>query len=83
MHRIFQDHLNGVECTVRDLAKAEGLPQQTVSNTVAFLREKGMVVEEIHPDDGRIKLIYPSRLALDRRDRVWSEAIGFVPFSDR
>ena len=83
MHSVFSDHLRGVECTVRELAKTEDMPQQTVSNVVAFLRSEGMVFEEVHPDDGRVKLIYPTPLALERRDRVWSEAIGFIPVSTK
>ena len=41
MHSIFQNHLRGLECTVGELAKAEDMPQQTVTNAVTFLREKG------------------------------------------
>ncbi len=81
MHRIFQDHLRGLECTVGELAKEEDMPQQTVTNAVTFLREKGMVTEEVHPEDGRVKLLHPTPLALERRDRVWSEAIGFTPYT--
>jgi DNA-binding MarR family transcriptional regulator len=81
MQSIFRDHLNDVECTVRDLTEDEDMPQQTVSNIVAFLRAEGMVLEKTHPDDGRVKLLHPTPLALERRDRVWSEAIGFNPFA--
>ena len=79
MHSIHTDHLNGVQCTVRDLAKAEDMPQQTVSNAVAALRAEGMIIEIVHPDDGRIKLLHPTTMALERRNRVWAEAIGFSP----
>ena len=79
MHDIYMDHLNDVECTVRDLAKAEDMPQQTVSNAVAALRADGLVSEKPHPDDGRIKLLSPTASALERRDRWWSEAVGITP----
>ena len=72
------DHLNGVECTVGDLATAENMPQQTVSNAVAALRAEGLISEEPHPDDGRIKLLSPTASALERRDRWWSEAVGIT-----
>ncbi len=81
MHAIYSDHLNDVECTVRRLAEAEEIPQQTVSNAIATLRAAGMITEKVHPNDGRIKLLSPTTLALERRDRVWSEAIGFSPFA--
>ena len=38
MHGIDMGHLNDVEYTVRSLAEAEDMPQQTVSNAVAALR---------------------------------------------
>lgn len=79
MHAIFSDHLNGRECTVRRLVETEDIPQQTVSNAVTNLRALGMIMEEVHPDDGRIKLISPSPSALELRTRIWSEAIGLTP----
>lgn len=59
------------------------MPQQTVSNAVAALRAEGLVTEKVHPDDGRINLLPPTKLALKRRDHVWSEAIGFNPFATK
>ena len=79
MHDIFPDHMNGKECTVRRLAEAEEIPQQTVSNAVTNLRALGMITEKVHPDDGRIKLLSPTRQALELRNRIWSEAIGLSP----
>lgn len=79
MHAIFSDHLNGVDSTVRGLAKTENMPQQTVSNVIASLRAEHLVSEKVHPDDGRIKLICPTAMALKRRNRVWSEAVGINP----
>ena len=79
MHHIFMDHLHGVECTMGDLAKAEDMPQQTVSNAVAALRADGLVSEDSHPDDGRIKLLSPTTSALERRNRWWAEAVGIDP----
>jgi DNA-binding MarR family transcriptional regulator len=76
MHAIYSCHLNDVEWTVHGLAKSEDMPQQTVSNAIATLRAQGLVGEKVHPDDGRIKLLYPTVTALKRRNRVWSEAIG-------
>jgi DNA-binding MarR family transcriptional regulator len=64
---------------VRSLVKSEDMPQQTVSNAIASLRTEGMVSEKVHPDDGRIKLICPTEMALKRRNRVWSEAVGINP----
>ncbi len=81
MHAIFSDHLNDVECTVRRLAEAEKMPQQTVSNAVAALRADGLISEKSHPDDGRIKLLSPTTSALERRNRWWSEAVGIEPLS--
>ena len=81
MHHICMDHLNGVECTVRDLTEAEDMPQQTVSNAVAALRAEGLINEKVHPDDGRVRLLSPTTLALERRDRLWSEAAGIRPFA--
>ena len=81
IHTIFSDHLNGVECTVSRLVKDLGIPQQTVSNAIATLRADGMITEKIHPDDGRIKLLLPTAEALEKRNRVWSEAIGLSPFA--
>jgi DNA-binding MarR family transcriptional regulator len=81
LHHIFMDHLHGTECTVRHLSETEDIPQQTVSNAVAALRAEGLVSEEVHPDDGRIKLLSPTTLALERRNRWWSEAVGIGPFS--
>jgi len=79
MHDIFHDHMNGKECTVRRLAEAEEIPQQTVSNAVTNLRALGMITEKVHPDDGRIRLLSPTRQALELRNRIWSEAIGLSP----
>ncbi len=79
MHDIYMDHLNDVECTVRDLAKAEDMPQQTVSNAIAALRADGLISEKPHPDDGRIKLLTPTTAALERRNSWWSEAVGIDP----
>jgi DNA-binding MarR family transcriptional regulator len=79
LHRIYLNHLNGVECTVRDLSKTEDMPQQTVSNAIAALRADGLIDERPHPDDGRIRLLSPSKLALECRDRWWSEAVGIGP----
>ena len=76
MHAIHSHNLNGVDCTARGLAESENIPQQTVSNAIAALRAEGLVREEVHPDDGRIKLVFPTTMALERRNRVWSEAIG-------
>jgi DNA-binding MarR family transcriptional regulator len=76
MHAIYSNHLNDKECTVRELAESEDIPQQTVSNAIATLRASGMITEKVHPDDGRIRLLYPSSSALELRNRVWSEAIG-------
>jgi DNA-binding MarR family transcriptional regulator len=77
MHSIHTSHMYDEECSVRGLSKSEDMPQQTVSNAIAFLRAEGMVSEKTHPDDGRVKLVYPTPLAIKRRNRVWSEAIGF------
>lgn len=79
MHHIYTDHLHGLTCTVRDLSKSEDMPQQTVSNAVAALRAEGLVGEETHPDDGRIKLLFPTEKALELRDRWWSEAVAVRP----
>jgi DNA-binding MarR family transcriptional regulator len=79
MHAIFSNHLNDRECTVRGLVESEDIPQQTVSNAITTLRAAGMVIEKVHPDDGRIRLLYPSTMALELRNRVWSEAIGLGP----
>ena len=76
MHRIYMDHLNGVDCTVRDVSESEDIPQQTVSNAVAVFRAEGLVDEVVHPDDGRVKLLSPTELALQRRALWWSEAVG-------
>ena len=81
MHTVFSDQLNGVECTVSRLTKDLVIPQQTVSNAIATLRAAGMITEKLHPDDGRIKLLFPTAEALERRNRVWSEAIGLSPFA--
>jgi DNA-binding MarR family transcriptional regulator len=81
LHSIFSDHLNGVECTVTRLVKELRIPQQTVSNAIATLRAAGMITEKLHPDDGRIKLLFPTAEALKKRNRVWSEAIGLSPFA--
>ena len=81
MHAIYSDHLSDVECTVSRLTEIEEIPQQTVSNAIATLRASGMITEKVHPEDGRIKLLSPTTLALERRNRVWSEAIGFSPFA--
>ncbi len=81
IHTIFSDHLNGVECTVSRLVKDLEIPQQTVSNAIATLRAAGMITEKVHPDDGRIKLLFPTAKALEDRDRIWSEAIGLSPFA--
>ena len=56
-----------------------GIPQQTVSNAIATLRASGLITEKVHPDDGRIKLLSPTTVALEIRNRVWSEAIGLSP----
>jgi DNA-binding transcriptional ArsR family regulator len=76
MHGVYMGHLNHEECTVRSLAEAEDMPQQTVSNAVAALRADGLIDEKVHPDDGRIKLLSPTKLAIDRRNHWWSEAVG-------
>ncbi len=81
MHDIYMAHLNDLECTVRDLAKAEDMPQQTVSNAVSALRADGLISEKSHPDDGRIKLLSPTTSALERRNRWWSEAVGLEQLS--
>ena len=73
------DHLNDAQCTVRTLSETEGMPQQTVSNAVAALRAEKLVEEKIHPDDGRIRLLSPTTLALERRNQWWSEAVGIDP----
>ena len=83
MHAIDSDHLNDMECTVNRLAEAEEMPQQTVSNAIATLRALGLVVEEVHPDDGRVRLLFPTPSALERRNRVWSEAIGIRPLASK
>ncbi len=83
IHSIFSDHLNGVECTVTRLVKNLGIAQQTVSNAIAVLRAAGMIAEKPHPDDGRIKLLFPTAEAIKIRNRVWSEAIGFSPIADK
>ena len=82
MHHIYTDHLDGVESTVHDLAEAEDMPQQTVSNAVTALRAEGLIKEKVHPDDGRVKLLSPTTLALERRNRWWSEAVGIGPVID-
>jgi len=82
MHTVFSDHLHGVECTVSRLVEVLGIPQQTVSNAIATLLASGMITEKVHPDDGRIKLLSPTTVALERRNRVWSEAIGLSPIAD-
>ena len=79
MHHIYMDHLHDVECTVRKLAEAEDMPQQTISNAVASLRAEGLINEKVHPDDGRVKLLSPTTLALERRNLWWSEAVGISP----
>lgn len=79
MHHIYMDHLHDVECTVRELAEAEDMPQQTISNAVASLRAEGLINEKVHPDDGRVKLLSPTTLALKRRNLWWSEAVGISP----
>jgi DNA-binding MarR family transcriptional regulator len=76
MHAIYSNHLNDKECTVRELVESEDIPQQTVSNAITTLRASGMITDKVHPDDGRIRLLYPSSSALELRNRVWSEAIG-------
>ena len=81
MHCVYMDHLNDVDCTVRDLSEAEDLPQQTVSNAIAALRADGLVSEKVHPDDSRMKLITPTAKALERRKSWWSEAVGIGPTS--
>ena len=81
LHSIFSDHLYGVECTVSRLVKDLGIPQQTVSNAIVTLRADRMITEKVHPDDGRIKLLLPTAEALEKRNRVWSEAIGLSPFA--
>ncbi len=82
LHHIFMDHLNDAECTVRSLAEAEDMPQQTVSNAIAALRAEGMIDERIHPEDGRIKLLSPTKLAIERRNSWWSEAVGIEKVED-
>lgn len=62
-----------------ELAEAEDMPQQTISNAVASLRAEGLINEKVHPDDGRVKLLSPTTLALERRNRWWSEAVGIDP----
>lgn len=79
MHAVYRNHLNEEECTVSGLVKSEEMPQQTVSNAITTLRGAGMIVEKVHPDDGRVRLIYPTDHALKLRNRVWSEAIGLSP----
>ena len=79
LHAIFTDHLHGKECTVSGLVETEDMPQQTVSNAVTSLRASGLITEKVHPDDGRIRLLYPSESALELRNRVWTEAIGLGP----
>ena len=79
MHTIFSNHLHGAECTVSRLVKDLGIPQQTVSNAIATLRAAGMIAEKPHPDDGRVNLLFPTAEALEKRNRVWSEAIGLSP----
>lgn len=76
LHRIYMSHLNDAECTVRSLAEGEDMPQQTVSNAVAALRAEGLIDEKVHPEDGRIKLLSPTKLAMERRNHWWSEAVG-------
>jgi len=83
MHAIHSNHVNDLECTVHGLVETEDIPQQTVSNAVAALRAEGLVNEKVHPDDGRIRLLSPTTLALERRNHVWSEAIGFKPFATK
>jgi DNA-binding MarR family transcriptional regulator len=83
MHAIYSDHLNDRECTVRGLVESEDIPQQTVSNAITSLRASGMITEKVHPDDGRIRLLYPSRSAIEIRNRVWSEAIGLSPVAPK
>lgn len=78
MHNVFLAHLTGEECTVRSIHRQEGMAQQTISNAVAALRAAGMVAEEVHPEDGRLRLIVPSKQALDLRNRWWAEAVGIV-----
>ena len=82
MHAIFTDHLRGRECTVRHLAETEDIPQQTVSNVITNLRASGMITEEVHPDDGRIRLLSPTPHAMELRNKIWSEAIGLSPPPD-
>jgi DNA-binding MarR family transcriptional regulator len=79
MHAIFSNHLHNRECTVHGLVESEDIPQQTVSNAVTSLRASGMIIEKVHPDDGRIRLLFPSTSALELRNRVWAEAIGLSP----
>lgn len=81
MHHIYMDHMNDVECTVREMVEAEDMPQQTVSNAVAALRADGLIKEEVHPDDGRVKLLFPTKRAIERRNRWWSEAVGIEPLT--
>ena len=83
MHDIYMAHLNDEACTVRDLSEAEDMPQQTVSNAVAALRADGLVAEKVHPDDGRIKLLSPTNLAIERRNQWWSEVVGISPAVDK
>ncbi len=82
IHTVFSDHLNDVECTVSRIVEHVGIPQQTVSNAIATLRASGMITEKVHPDDGRSKLLSPTTVALERRNRVWSEATGLSPSAD-
>ncbi len=82
MHHIYMDHLNDAECTVRHLVKAEDLPQQTVSNAVTALRAEGLIDEEVHPEDGRVKLLSPTKRAIELRNRWWSEAVGIESLND-
>ncbi len=82
MHHIYMDHLTGAECTVRRLAEAEDIPQQTVSNAVAALQAEGLIDEEVHPEDGRVKLLSPTKRAIELRNRWWSEAVGIESLND-
>ena len=76
LHRIFMDHLDGRDSTVRSVCTAENISQQTVSNAVAALRAVGLVHEEPHPVDARSKLLVPTEKAMNMRSRWWSEAVG-------
>ncbi len=76
------DHLTGAECTVRRLAEGEDIPQQTVSNAVAALRAEGLIDEVVHPEDGRVKLLSPTKRAIGLRNRWWSEAVGIESLND-